>query len=908
MTLEGQTLLHYRILEKIGEGGMGAVYKAQDTHLDRLVAIKVLPPDKVSDPDRVARFVQEARSASALNSPNIITIHDIAADRGVDFIVMEYVDGKTLDQLIGRKGLRLNEALDYAAQVADGLAKAHAAGIVHRDLKPTNIMVTGEGRVKILDFGLAKLTEEAGPGELGPTATLGRPEKPRTEEGFILGTMAYMSPEQAEGKKVDTRTDVFSFGSVLYEMLTGQKAFHRDSRIATLASILHEEPKPAIEFNETLPPEVEQLLARCLRKDPQRRWQSMSDLKVVLQDLKEDSESGKLRRPQEALGRRRKSPWVWIGGGAALIAATVLFWIFLPKKAGPVEYELTRLTFDSGISWQAAFSPDGKMFAYSSDRGGDGNCDIWVQQVAAGPALRLTTSPAEDRTPSFSPDGSKIVFHSERDGGGIYEVATLGGTERRIADGLNRPRYSPDGAWIACLKVPASQEALHVKMLLIPARGGTAVPFRPEFGIVGQAAGSGPVWSPDGKYIIFNGQRADDPASLDWWVAPVAGGSAVRTGAHSSLGLPPLWQVPYAWMGNFLYYSIGSTVEGVNIFRAAIDPKTWQVRGPAERITSGAGMQYLASVLPDGRLVYTNSTWVANIWTLEAKPDLGLVTSDPVPAAQDLMAKFEPSISRDGSRLAFRAFGSYQKQLSEVRLKDLTTGEVKIFPMRAAGQAQMPRISPDGGVLSYRDLVEGEFKTFLVTGDETAGREVCAGCEILGFFSDPDFALIRETGRRLLRLSLATGDKTLLLEAGAGRISEPTLSPDGLWVSFVLGKPDGRASLYIVSLSAVPAAEKDWILLFDEDHYLGSPAWSPDGNRLYYLSERDGTCCVWAQSLDTRSKKPAGDSRVIYRSPQSRFQLNFPRGNGTVAVAKDKLVIWAGEATGNIYMATPKKK
>ena len=233
--LAGQTLLHYRILEKIGEGGMGAVYKAQDTHLDRMVAIKVLPHEKMTDPERKQRFIQEAKAASSLNHPNIIIVHDIASDGGVDFIVMEYVDGKTLDQLIGRKGLRLNEALGYAAQVADGLAKAHAAGIVHRDLKPTNIMVTDEGRVKILDFGLAKLTEELEPGEFGPTATLGRPDRPRTEEGFILGTMAYMSPEQAEGKKVDSRSDVFSFGSVLYEMLTGQKAFHRDSRIATLA-------------------------------------------------------------------------------------------------------------------------------------------------------------------------------------------------------------------------------------------------------------------------------------------------------------------------------------------------------------------------------------------------------------------------------------------------------------------------------------------------------------------------------------------------------------------------------------------------------------------------------------------------------------------------------------------------
>ena len=205
----GQSLLHYRILEKIGEGGMGVVYKALDTHLDRFVAVKVLPSEKVVDSEHKQRFVQEAKSASALNHPNIVIVHDFASDRSLDFIVMEYVEGQTLDQLIGRKGMKLNEALGYAVQITDGLARAHAAGIIHRDLKPTNIMVTPEGRVKILDFGLAKLTEDIRVEKLGTTATLVRPEKPRTEEGFILGTVTYMSPEQAEGKKVDSRSDIF---------------------------------------------------------------------------------------------------------------------------------------------------------------------------------------------------------------------------------------------------------------------------------------------------------------------------------------------------------------------------------------------------------------------------------------------------------------------------------------------------------------------------------------------------------------------------------------------------------------------------------------------------------------------------------------------------------------------------
>jgi serine/threonine protein kinase len=220
----GKVLAQYQISEKLGEGGMGVVWKARDTHLDRFVALKTLSAEKLTDPERKRRFVQEAKAASALNHPNIVHIYDIAEADGVQFIAMEYVPGKTLDQLIGRKGLRLNEALKYAVQIADALARAHAAGIVHRDLKPSNLMIDDHGLVKVLDFGLAKLAETA-TGEFGETVTVRAPERPSTEEGTIFGTTAYMSPEQAEGKAVDTRSDIFSFGSVLYEMITGRRAF-----------------------------------------------------------------------------------------------------------------------------------------------------------------------------------------------------------------------------------------------------------------------------------------------------------------------------------------------------------------------------------------------------------------------------------------------------------------------------------------------------------------------------------------------------------------------------------------------------------------------------------------------------------------------------------------------------------
>src|SRR5499433_588635 len=237
----GQTISHYEVREKLGEGGMGVVYKAFDSHLGRLVAVKVLPQDKVADAERKRRFIQEAKAASALNHPNIVTIYDIDSALGIDFIAMELVSGKTLDRLIPRHGLRLNEALNYSVQIAAALASAHKAGIVHRDLKPGNVMVNEQGLVKVLDFGLAKLTEPAAVGEDEATHSL----KPTTEEGKIVGTVSYMSPEQAEGKKLDARSDMFSFGALLYEMVTGRRAFQGDSKLSTLTAILREEPAAA---------------------------------------------------------------------------------------------------------------------------------------------------------------------------------------------------------------------------------------------------------------------------------------------------------------------------------------------------------------------------------------------------------------------------------------------------------------------------------------------------------------------------------------------------------------------------------------------------------------------------------------------------------------------------------------
>jgi len=309
----GEGIAHYTLLDRLGEGGMGIVYKARDNHLGRMVALKMLSEDKIFDPERKRRFVQEAKAASALSHPNIVTIYDIDTANGVTFIAMEYVNGKTLDRVIRGKAGSLNQTLKYAVQLADALAAAHDAGIVHRDIKPGNIIVSETGQAKILDFGLAKLTENAGTGEEQATRTL---KGEVTEKGAILGTIAYMSPEQAEGKKVDSRSDIFSFGSVLYEMTTGRRAFSGETRASTLAAILREEPRPASEVAHETPREMERIISRCLRKDPDRRYQHMADLRVALEEVKEEWESGKMTalpgtRRHGCFGARKRLRKLW---------------------------------------------------------------------------------------------------------------------------------------------------------------------------------------------------------------------------------------------------------------------------------------------------------------------------------------------------------------------------------------------------------------------------------------------------------------------------------------------------------------------------------------------------------------------------------------------------------------------
>src|SRR5579884_3439755 len=434
----GETLQHYRIEARLGAGGMGIVYRARDTHLNRSIAIKVLPPSAGADPERKTRLAQEARAASALNHPNIITIYDIGTEgddeHRFDFIAMEYVQGKTLDRIIGRKGMRLADVVRYAIQIADALAAAHATGIVHRDLKPGNLMVSEQGFVKVLDFGLAKLTEPSKADAFAQTESVHLLPAANTEAGTILGTVAYMSPEQAEGKTVDARSDVFSFGAVLYEMITGRRAFAGDSKLSVLATILQKDPPPLHEAAPGVPLALEHIISRCLQKDPAQRWQSIADLKLALEDLQSDLESGRVdTAPTHTEPLNGFQPRFWLAFAAIAVAAGAGTWLAADRFHTAHTPVYQRLTFRRGDITSAHFAPDGQTIYYSAEW--DGAPSEIFSTIPGGRESRSLGLPP-GRILSLSRTGEMAILVGDGLQGTLARVPLAGGVPRDVLENV----------------------------------------------------------------------------------------------------------------------------------------------------------------------------------------------------------------------------------------------------------------------------------------------------------------------------------------------------------------------------------------------------------------------------------------------------------------------------------------
>ncbi|OGD21411.1 MAG: hypothetical protein A2W03_15215 [Candidatus Aminicenantes bacterium RBG_16_63_16] len=890
--MTGRAIAHYSIVEKLGEGGMGAVYKARDERLDRFVALKVLPAEMMSDPGRRLRFAQEAKSASALNHPNIVTIYDIGQADDVHFIAMEYIAGRTLDGLIGPKGLPLKEALNFAIQIADGLGKAHAAGIVHRDLKPSNVMVTPDGLVKILDFGLAKLVEKVErPADLAVTMTIARP--PVTEEGMILGTIAYMSPEQAAGKSVDARSDIFSFGSVLYEMLTGRRAFDGETKATTMAAVIALDPPSPSGISRSLPAEMEQVVMRCLRKDPKRRWQNMSDLRVALQDMKEESESGHVSAMARAPRHARRKPWLLIALAAlgVLAAGGVIAWFLLKSAPGPVMVQPERLTFESGGAFNPAISPDGKMIAYSSER--SGNMDIYVRQLSGQQTLRRTTHPAPDWFPCFSPDGSKIVFWSERDGGGLYIFEALAGTERRIAEGGRLPAISPDGSTILYLVASADRTA---KLFLVPADGGVPRPFQPEFVLLPKGGShSSPLWSADEKTIFFDGVRPDDPDGPGWWLAPAAGGPAVRI-HPPQFTVPRATRVVMAWWNDHIFYTEGTSVAGMSVYRVPLSGGSRPAAGPPQLIASLPAMLWGLSISSDGRMVFSTLSLIPNIWSVPLRSSDGMASGPPEPVTSDSTGKWDVAVSADGSTLAWTAYSS---QRTEIRVRKTATGHEESIVCSGKTMNAVPKLSPDGSRLAYHDIVAGKGTSYIAENGATP-QPVSADVDmvIVDFFHKTRDVLAG-VGSQLARLDAAGSRRNTILDiTGQGEGRDVALAPSDRWVAHTLALTDGTAALYLTSVGDQPSAAGTWTKLAGDRNYIGSPAWSSDGKILYYGSKRDDFICVWGQRI-TDDGKPSGQPFAVFHNHVSPDMKHY--GVCKMVAAPGRLYMMLAEVKGDLW-------
>jgi serine/threonine protein kinase/Tol biopolymer transport system component len=706
----GQQVSHYQIQEKLGEGGMGAVYRAYDTELRRPVALKVLPPEYASDPERRSRLLREARAASALNHPNIVGIYEVGSDNGVDFIAMEFIEGKSLGDIIPAKGLPPGKTLNYAVQIASGLAKAHAAGVIHRDLKPANIMLTGPASghpelVKLLDFGLARRVEL---GEKHDTTL--------TVEGAILGTPAYMSPEQAQGKPADVRSDVFSFGSVLYQMVTGRRAFEKDSHISTLAAVVQEEPRP---LPSSVPRDLERTIARCLRKDPERRFQSMADVRVALLELKEESDSGRL--PEVAIAPARRRAWLW-AGAAVLVLALLGTGLWLMKRgATPLpQPSVVPVTTYPGSQMYPSFSPDGKQIAFSWDGEKGDKFSIYVKLLGETNALRLTTSPTGDYYPAWSPDGKRIAFRRMGSDGGIYTVSALGGAERKLtglATGYQMS-WSPDGKWLAMSSLTQEDRGI----FLLPVEGGEprriSNPKPPAYD-------RSPAFAPDGHRLAYAGCTAQ--FSCDVYVQEL-GSSYSPQGSPRQITRQGVAILGLTWSrdGDSLMYSASHSAAGLPyLWRTGIDS-----RQPPQRLEIAGPMAYCPSASPTAsRLVFYRLLVDCNIWRYHMNGGME-------PFIVSSLGEGGPQFSPDGTRIAFESIRSGEAMEIWVAQAD---GSKPVQMTNGLGRRQgSPSWSPDGRWIAFNSQrQDGQWGVYVMDAAGSAPRRITLGPsnEVGPFFS-----------------------------------------------------------------------------------------------------------------------------------------------------------------------------
>jgi len=827
----GERVGPYELLAKIGEGGMGEVWKARDSRLDRTVAIKV-SKQKFSD-----RFHAEARAVAALNHPNICTLHDV----GPDYLVMEYIEGTPL-----AGPLPVEKCLPIAAQILDALDAAHKKGTVHRDLKPGNILVTRQG-IKLLDFGLAinSISDPSGATETAVAA------------GEIAGTLQYMSPEQLQGRKVDPRSDLFSFGCVLYELLSGKRAFPGTSTASVIAAILEREPA-AID----LPGPLARVLNTCLAKDPDSRFQTALDLKRALQWAAEPQPS----QPAQP----KPAKWPLAIAAASLLIAAAVSWYALRPRPEPFPNPTIRITRD-GRSGYPSYSPDGKLLAYSSGRA-QGNYDIYVQQSNGTSPVRITTDPGYDVEPAFSADGSKIYFTSYRQPPGIYEVSALGGDARLVIPGGRGPAPSPDGKYLlyaaginGYIKPLAGGDPIYTFLV-----GGPDIPL--------------PVWSPDSSRII---QKTGE----GWQVVSVPPGP---TSTPIGLG-PNLRQRKMLnpntfilrWLpGDDLLFS-SQHGDATDIWRI---PLAHAATADPRPVTRGDSNIMRWASVSGGRVAFGSSHAGNSLWSLPVDLDAGKVTGPLRPIDFDTAGGAHPDISADGSLLVYSSsrFGP-----QGIWLQDRRTGKDRLLVQGAAYDAGYSHtiLSPDGKLVAASVNVPGSnwrLVTVPVAGGEPKVLNPEGG-RLRGWTPDGKFILHSFMGKDAFYpavIDVSTGVRTKILERAKDFIVEPRLSRDGRWIAFL----DTAPNLYIAPFRGpqlIP--ESDWIRVSSQAAH---PVWAPGGNSIYFTRtgfEGGGSGVVlYRQKLEPLSKRPIGEAAPFHDFVGFRFQSSvvnpIPVGNGEIVL------------------------